>query len=216
MTRRVLIMLLVSGTIAICDCSPPTTSTGRRYQIEYDHQVNQTCFPWGLDRAKHAFVKAKTDLDIIYDDETLADELVRLSDRFNYVADHRQLIGSNGVYPAYLCGIRQFSEDDGTLIDTIAGRTWPAGANKGWSLVCSWLAFNHGWNYMDKVAIHELGHQRTDLTHLCLDDFNMSPDHSAVNCVMGWGPTAKCTGRDLTLNPEFCDYCCDAIRMVSW
>lgn len=210
------LLILLVGLILVWGCSETIVETdGRKFTIEYDHQESWTCFPWGLDRPQNAFDEANTVLDIIYDDITLTDSLVKYSQRFAYVKAHRQLdADSNGVYPGYLCGIKAFSEEDGTIIDTLAGRTWPAGPKQGWSLVCGWVAYS--WNFRDATAIHELGHQRANLTHLCLDEFTMSPDHNAPNCVMGQGEVAICTGEDLTTHPEFCGYCCNRIEVVDW
>ena len=216
MKQKILILFLLSGVISISRCGEQIEPTnGKTFTIEYDRQVSWTCFLWGLDRTNEAFKKAETTLKIIYDDTTLTDSLVKFSDRSRYHQEHRQLDENGyGVYPGYLCGIEAFTQDDGTIIDTLAGRTWPGGPKRGWSFVCGCVAWGH--NIRDKTAIHELGHQRANLTHLCLDEFNMSGNHNAPNCVMGHGEIAICTGENLTLYPEFCDYCCAEIKVIDW
>jgi hypothetical protein len=198
-----------------CEIKPPTPTDGGKFTLEYDHEESWTCFPWGLDRAQNAFYETNTVLDIIYDDTTLTDALVGYLQRFTYHDTHRQWDENNdGVYPGYLCGIKGFADTLGQLIDTIAGLTWMDVPYHCFSFVCGYVAYS--WNYRDKTAIHELGHQRAHLSHLCIDDYTMNPDHNAEDCVMGNGEVAICTNQNLTMHPEFCGNCCNAIKGVSW
>lgn len=211
-------MLLVCGTVSICGCgNDPTQTMGRTFTIEYDYQLNWNCFPWGLERTEDAFKEAGTALKIIHDDSSLTDELVGYFDRFTYHRDHRQWdVDTNGIYPGYLCGIEGFADQNGLLIDSIHGYTWMDVPHHCFSFVCGDPASILGWSYWDKTAIHELGHQRAHLSHLCIDDHNMNTDHNADNCVMGNGIYSICTGKNLTSHPGFCENCRDAIKAVSW
>ena len=152
-----------------------------------------------------AFEEAGTVLELVYDD-TVEDARVRLSDRFVYHNTNRGwLEPGNPVYPYYLCGIEAFTYDNGVIIDSIAGWTYHQTTNPRWSFVCGWVAW--GWNSRDKAAIHELGHQIADLTHLCLNETQMNPLHDAEDCVMGQRDTAVCTGKCLTSFPQFWPAC---------
>jgi hypothetical protein len=160
---------------------------------------------WGLQRPSRAFEEAKTALELVYDD-TLEDARVKLSRRHDYHDGHRQWNApAEPVYPYYLCGIEAFTDENGIVIDTIAGLTYHQTTEPRWSFVCGWVAFD--WSSRDKAAIHELGHQLADLTHLCLDENTMSPLHDAEDCVMGQRDTAVCTGECLTTWPQFCPAC---------
>ena len=66
------------------------------------------------------------------------------------------------------------------------------------------------------ATIHQLGHQRAGLTHLCLPDTTMNPAHSDSSCVMGQGEFAICTDFDLCWDPQFCENCRNALTNVSW
>ena len=215
MKEKLLVLFLLVGLILVWGCgSTPTTQTnGRKFTLEYDHQESWTCFPWGLERPKKAFEEASTVLNVVYDNTTLTDSLIPYLDRFKYHIAHRQWdADSNCVYPGYLCGIKAYANEIGVLIDTIAGLTWMDIPR--FSYVCGYVASS--WNYRDKTAIHELGHQRARLSHLCLDEYSMNPDHNAEDCVMGNGELAICTGENLVFYPEFCPACRDRIKAVDW
>jgi hypothetical protein len=211
-------LLLVSITTLLfgCEINDPSYTGEINFTLEYDHQESWECFPFGLSRALTAFDKADTFLDVVTDNTDLPDMLVPFVERQTYVYHHRQLDqDSMGVYPGYLCGIKAFADEYGIIIDTLLGLTRVAGPGKGWSFVCS---RNCDTGLLtDKTAIHELGHQRANLQHLCLDFGTMDTlHHNAVNCVMGHGAIATCTAEDLISYPEFCDYCCDALRAQGW
>jgi hypothetical protein len=218
MKKEIFILFCLGGLIFVSGCgeTPVTITNGKTFTIEYDHQQSWTCFPWwdGPERARKAFKKADTELNIIYNDTTLTDSLVKLSQRLIYHDDHRQWEDSIPVFPAYLCGIKAFTYDNGVMIDTIAGWTYYSIYFPRWSFVCGYIAY--GYNFRDKTSIHELGHQRANLSHLCIDENTMNPDHNAEDCVMGQGEWAVCTNKNLTNHPEFCSNCCNIIRGISW
>lgn len=200
-----------------CGENPVDQTYGKKFTIEYDHQISYECFPWsdGPERARKAFKKADTELDIKYDQITLTDSLIKLSQRLIYHNDHRQWEEPNTpVYPGYLCGIKAFTYENGVTIDSIAGWTYYSSSSPRWSFVCGLVTPD--WSFRDKTTIHELGHQRVNLSHLCIDQYTINPDHNTDNCVMGQGAIASCTNKDLTNNPEFCGNCCNAIKSVSW
>jgi hypothetical protein len=74
---------------------------------------------------------------------------------------------------------------------------------------------------LEKSVIHELGHARAKLTHLCYfneedSTWYQSSDHDDPACVMGQARIAPCTGYDLTVDPHFCPACCNRLKRVNW
>lgn len=65
------------------------------------------------------------------------------------------------------------------------------------------------------VIIHELGHARADLSHLCEDPF----DHDAKDCIMAEDeihPWCSPEWVNVLDNLHFCNKCRDKIRRVNW
>jgi len=164
-------------------------------------------------KVDNAFDQAGTALEFVTDD-TLEDCYISEADLGLYFFNHveRDSTGVNRKYPGYLCGIQAILDSiTGQVIDTMAGASTQG---QGYSFVCVQVT---GFGlYLDKAIIHELGHQRANLSELCIDQYTMNPDHNADDCVMGQGEWAVCTNQNLTMHPEFCGNCCNAIKGVSW
>ena len=72
---------------------------------------------------------------------------------------------------------------------------------------------------IEYAVIHEIGHLRADLTHLCEpvgEEWVMSADHNHNRCVMANGPYSPCTLYWVNTNPLFCDKCRERIWSVDW
>lgn len=200
--------------ISICRCEKQIEPTnGKTFTIEYDHQVSYDCLRDGTRKVDNAFKEANSPLEFVPDD-TLADEYISEADLGSYFFNHveRDSAGVNRKYPGYLCGIQALLDSiSGGVLDTVAGQST---MGQGYSFICVQVA-DFLW-YLDKHIIHELGHQRAGLSHLCLNANKMNPAHNDSSCVMGQSETAICTGKDLTWEPHFCPACLNTIRNVTW
>lgn len=217
MKQGALIMILLSTTICLAGCDEPDPTTGTLYEIEYDHQVNCDVLSWGQSVVEDAFSQANTACDFRYDDTNLPNRWVRLDSLYEYYIAHVKRDTSGEVmHPAYLCGIERVRDSVGNPLDQYWGFTYyPPEPRVG----CSFVVVGNPSLPFDcrvKVIIHELGHQRCIVTHLCLNDTTMHPAHNDSACVMGKGETAICTGKNLCSQPQFCAVCRSAIANVSW
>lgn len=122
----------------------------------------------------------------------------------------------------YLCGIKGFKDGAGNPMPTRMGMTLMDGDTflpNEWSgslvafhtcmtLAASRLGADYN-DYINKVTIHELGHQRAFESHY---------GHASEFCVMNQGVETQygsiTMGR--TWNPMFCQYCIDSLKNVSW
>jgi len=72
---------------------------------------------------------------------------------------------------------------------------------------------------IEGTVIHELGHARADLSHLC-NGINFNPEHDAnFRCIMSNVlPYNDCMENvDILLyGPKFCGRCCDKLKNNSW
>ena len=205
-------MVLLAITIGLGGCAGPDPTTGRLYEIEYDHQMSYDCLEYGTRRVDDAFNEANTYLDFVPSD-SLSDEYISEADLGLYYFNQVEVDTATGYrkHPGYLCGIRAVLDSiGGEILDTVAGEST---LGQGYSFVCVEVA-DYLW-YLDEYIIHELGHQRAALTHLCLNESTMSPAHDDSACVMGSGERAVCTGKDLAW-ASFCPACRNAISNVTW
>jgi len=215
MKQKILLLFLLGGLVFVSGCgeTPVTVTNGNTFTIEYDHQVSYDCLMYGTRKVDNAFDEANTALEFVSDD-TLEDCYISEADLRLYFFNHveRDSTGVNRKYPGYLCGIQGLLDSiSGEVLDTVAGESTQG---QGYSFVCVQVT---GFGlYLDKAIIHELGHQRASLSHLCLDANTMNPAHNDSSCVMGQRETAICTGKDLTWDPHFCPACRNTIKNVSW
>jgi hypothetical protein len=215
----ILILFLLESLVLLwgCDQKIPTTSNGRKFTIEYDHQINYDVLNAEENLVKNAFTSANTTLDFKYDDTDLPNCWVRIDSLYEYYISHVKRDSTGSVmYPGYLCSIWRVCDEYGFPVDEYWGYTYyPPEPRVGHSFIVQ------GNPYLPircwaKTIIHELGHQRCIVTHLCLDDTTMNPAHDDSACVMGKDATAICTGWDLCNDPHFCGACCNSISNVSW
>jgi hypothetical protein len=215
MKKQILLLfvLCILAFLSSCGENQITLTDGKVFTIKYDHQISYDCLRYGTRNIDNAFNEANTSLEFMYND-TLTDSYISEADLGSYFFEHveRDSTGVNRKYPGYLCGIRALLDSiSGDFLDTVAGEST---LGQGYSFVCTEVA-DFLW-YLDKHIIHELGHQRAALRHLCLTTDIMSPLHDDSACVMGQGETAICTGKDLTREPQFCPACLNTIKQVTW
>jgi uncharacterized protein Usg len=218
MKQKFLLLFLLGGLILVWGCgqNPPGPTNGKTFTIEYDHQVSYDCFVWGRTDVENAFKVANTVLEFINDDTDLPDSSVKFSQLLSYYQGHVDT-NANGtpVYEGYLCGIEALTDDNGNVLDIYWGATYYLPGPYSHSFICMHIVPAGCDN---KTIIHELGHQRAGLPHLCWDDSNtvMNPFHTGNDCVMGKDRFSTCTGANLCSNPHFCIGCRESLKSVSW
>jgi hypothetical protein len=199
------------------------------YQMEYDHMLSYDVFaPPGESCIRQAFSEASTELDITFSDDDIPAAIWPYQELGAYYYPYmtRQIVEGVGemlVHKSYLIAIQDASgkppEPDGSIM---TGYTIDKGKEGAATSVVFVKAIrdNHPNNQrMEyKVTIHEMGHARASLTHLCLDNNPniMSDEHDTADCVMGQGEISTCTGLDLTVLLHFCPKCREKIKKVSW
>jgi len=125
---------------------------------------------------------------------------------------------TNGRYD-HQCYLLALGEVTNLPDEEMAGETWNEGQE---GRVASFIfVYNIRQRYpgyekmVHKCVIHELGHARALLSHLCVGS-SMSPEHDLEDCVMAQGRYAQCTGWDVTQNLHFCNMCLNNIHAVKW
>jgi hypothetical protein len=219
MKEKLLVLFLLGGLVLVWGCSetPVDQTNGRKFTLEYDHQVNCDVLGWGKNEVEDAFQQANTTLEFEYDDIDLPNSWIRIDSLYEYYIAHVKRDSSGAVmYPGYLCSIERTCDAVGNPLDMFWGYTY---SQTGPGIGHSFVVYGNPslpYGCRAKVTIHELGHQRAGLTHLCLNDTTMNPAHNDSACVMGQGETATCTGMDLCSMPHFCANCRNAIGNIGW
>jgi hypothetical protein len=188
---------------------------GNPFTIEYDHQQSFDVFPQGPGAVEKAFKYGFTYLDIIYDtQDTLENNCILYDSLATYYRMHVQKSGGNPLFPGYLCGVEEFVDGTGYVIDTILGAST---RGKGFTFIAVQLASQlELGDPLDAVTIHELGHHRAELPHLC-SSTGMNPFHNDSACVMSNSfPVATCTGKNVVVNAHFCPACSDSLKKITW
>lgn len=194
------------------------------YEIEYDHQTGYdvrtlTSFDAKVDFAfNRAADGARTDINLVPDEANgvVGKSPVQVEEIFwkdltiYCLQQHRQTDppgSANAIHPAQLIIIKGLKDLDPEMQLITGGSI--IGPN-GYSAIF-WDHCNSE-NHIVKVVIHELGHQRAPLEHLC-----DAPDkHDLDNCVMGQKEIAVCTGENLVNQPRFCYKCEATLRTKTW
>lgn len=204
--------------------TPPDSRTW--YTPEYDYKAGYDVFTL-YQVAVNAFASCRTDLSITFDDVITPAEEVRY-DSIGWIMDYYSQT-TGGIDPQFACGSYLLAIKDAYNkpsipgLGEILGVTFDTGSGYAWAAIFVQAIMD---NYpgdermLIKTAIHEMGHMRAYLSHLCYSPdtlhWYMSSDHDDVSCVMGTGKIAMCTGQDLTVNPHFCPKCCDRLGQVGW
>jgi hypothetical protein len=221
--RAFLMTILLTGALSIsngCKEDPkPTiieepTDTLRNFNVEYDWVHDWDVLVSHSDEyVTDAFGDAKTAL-WINKDEDLGD----LVCEYDSLESYAKLWGDtleDGKW-ARTCYMVSLGYVEGLPSGGLFGETaWPG--QKGKATVFIFMQrINCYYQNNAKVnawcVIHELGHGRARLTHLC----EQEEDHDSYDCVMSQDKIAWCTNRDVTGKLDFCDKCRDKIRSVRW
>jgi hypothetical protein len=211
--------------------SPPseTPPDGRSsFYPEYDYMDAYDAFAYGTARAVNAFAPCGTDLNVFFDEVITPAQVLHYDSVGYFMMQHAQLTGSPDaqfVYKSYLLAIEDAHHKPvlPPPFGEILGRTYDTGSGYAWAVIFVQAIIDEYPGYpdmIDKTAIHEMGHMRADLTHLCYtpDSVNwyMSPYHDDSSCVMGQARISLCTNKDLATNPHFCPACCGRLKQVQW
>ncbi|MEW5994524.1 MAG: hypothetical protein AB1744_09025 [Candidatus Zixiibacteriota bacterium] len=224
-----LVALLTMGDICDGGGGSPGDATeeppdGRSiFNPEYDYMEGYDVFPTGESYAMNAFAPCNTDL-IAYFDEVITPAVeIEFDSLYYYMRDHAQIYSdSTFVYKAQLLGMPDALDKPVVHGINPLGVTFFGPFDDRRSAIFVQAIRDLGGDVqsmLEKTVIHELGHARGKLTHLCYysgGNWYQSPDHNDEACVMGRARISLCTGRDLTANPHFCPACCDRLKRVNW
>jgi len=192
---------------------------------EYDYMEDYDVFQYGEKYAIDAFDPCNTDFDAFDDDIITPAVEIDFYHLFDYMKDHAQRYDdSTFVYKVQLLGMGDALNKPGEGAFEIVGITFYDTTDHRRSAIFVQAIIDMGGDVqsmLEKSVIHELGHARGKLTHLCYFDtidstWYQSPDHNDPACVMGQGRIAPCTGHDLTVDPHFCPACCNRLKRVKW
>lgn len=205
------------------------TYFSKTMHIEYDCQSSYNIGADTLDtfaKLAAAFHVADTDTALLWDELSMRDSAISEEDLGFYHFVHWS---STFGYNMHVLGIRGLTSNPNHL-----GGKAVAGPF-GWSFVFFQDIYDHHTEYpelaLSKVTVHELGHQRGNLTHASGDDPDHPPHpelHDSPFCVMNQDlsyegnndndPNNDPPGlkRWFDTNPHFCDMCVNAIRNVNW
>jgi hypothetical protein len=217
-----LIILTLAMEISCWETSDDKTEvdgdTTLIFYMEYDHMWSYDVLENdGEQRLRDAFSPSGTELiihvsnwidDEVWDYRDLDSVYVPMyADRTNGLFDHKcYLLAMGEVTNLPVPDIGGATRDDGQ-----------PGKVRSFIFVHNIREYYPDYEKMvHKVTIHEMGHARANLSHLCQADGTMSPDHDVPDCIMAQGRWASCTGFDVTLELRFCNMCRERISNVSW
>jgi len=195
--------------------------------MEYDCQISYNVFGGGTQKADSAFSPANTDVWVNYSEEGLTDSIVNWPKVTAYMSWHWELISGPVElgypklrYSSYMMAMQDATEKPSDEGEEILGCTFSPGAC-GYTCAVIFVqaiknSFPEDQNMIDYVPIHEMGHMRGTLTHLCDEYGMMRSEHNDSSCVMGQDKFAICTGKDVSANPHFCPMCIEKLKQVLW
>jgi hypothetical protein len=232
-------VLILSVSVMEISCKEPADDktqvdgdTTRTFQMEYDHMVGYDVFASpGESYIRQAFDAASTKLDVTFSDGNIEPAIWKFDSLGYYYSNYWTTqyipgVGTRLVYKSYLIAIKDAWNKPPETKDVIMLGYTPKN-DRGIEGIAQSVIFvqairdNYpGVTRMEyKVTIHEMGHARVDLTHLCLDSdpYVMNDnDHDLDDCVMGQGQVAPCTNMDLSINLHFCPKCRGKLKGVTW
>lgn len=210
--ERLLRFYTVLLPLVLAGCGGGTVESDGDYEIvttmhiEYDHQQSFDVFfrLEGMEDLMNAFANAGSGVDLWDDGEFIPDEEIdyTLSNLEEYSETYRD---DSTNYSMHLLGVQAARNHP-----TVLGTSEEGGGPGSWSFVFVQTIEYHPNvddvdNMIERVTIHELGHQRANLT-----EANEHPElHNSSDCVMYNTAVAD-------THPQFCNNCQQAISAVSW
>ncbi|MEK7775479.1 MAG: hypothetical protein AAB305_06305 [Candidatus Zixiibacteriota bacterium] len=234
---QILIIVLIRWTVGCSNPQEVTPDGFTVFAVEYDYMTGCNVFTGetaGEEYPLPAFASCKTSLKIVYDEviTTVVYPDFNQNGLLNYVLDHAQASLGPPVdfyYDHYLIGMANAYNKPGEGYFATFAYTMSWTEQEGGDHIRCTAIFNDeiqtngGSNKpatLKKTVIHELGHNRAALQHLCkLNSSNSgwvqdSLLHNDPGCVMGVGITSLCSSTDLTANPHFCTICCERLKQT--
>lgn len=203
--------------------APPNART--LFKPEYDRQFGYNLFDQGTAKVENTYAPCGTDVSIQFDEVITPVQVIHYDSVGFYMNAHAQISNGQFDFKAYLLAIKDASNKPPPPppgIEILA-RTYDHGSGFAWAVIYvdaikRNYPFPDDQPMIDKVTIHEMGHMRVNLTHLCdaLTGQIMTADHDDSSCVMGSGKISTCTNKDLTVNPHFCPADCERLKKVKW
>lgn len=204
------LFLTVHCTIRIPNIIPPPNVASLSMKTEYQNWLDADLLKDSTvaKAIRDAFKQAKTDISF-FQSFVRIDTLTFVDDVLFYQAyrDSFKTDKTNATYPYYLVSAQKLNVNAGggfgikAGVSFVPGPNSPPFGNQRWSFVFykdilanDALLPGEFWRYLAQVTIHELGHQRSGLTHANLDEVNCSVavvNHddggSGAKCVMNFG-----------------------------
>ncbi len=211
--------------------NPPNGRTV--FEFEYDYMTGYNVFASGETYARNPFSSCNTDLTIAYDQENITppSTMINFTLVLNYMQTHAQkyLGGSQHdyIYTAHLLGMnnasnKPFEQSFAMFATTFRFRHTDTSALFLFTAIYKDEILSFGGDVqamLQKTVIHELGHSRGNLTHLCDPSglgWVQAPEHDDPSCVMGTGHISLCSSNNLTINPHFCPADCERLKKITW
>lgn len=205
----------------------PKSWFSKTMHIEYDCQYSYGFGSKSFEKLTSAFHVADTDTDFFRDEEDLPITVLFRSELGSYHLTHFQNIPP---YNMHLLAVEGLKENQGQPTIT-PGESIPGPYGWSYVFVQDILDFHPDfdeWNVVRKSLIHELGHQRANLTHAS-GLYPHPENHDSPFCVMNqdicypgnndddpYNDPPEVLWRWFELNPHFCDKCVGTIKDISW
>jgi len=168
--------------------------------VEYDHQKGYEIKNLGGSKIENAFAAAGIKLNFIEDEElepdTILNDLNRIS---QYIMDHK-----NTGKEAYICSIFGLKDEDGNILTSKKGTSYPGWDSDSGSLIC--VGQKQGDS--EYTIIHELGHHLGNMwvhcysPYCCMQAGRYTSETSEVGADWGYEATIW-----TNWNPHFCESC---------
>ena len=205
------------GTTTKRDVDPDTTVV---FMMEYDHVWSYDVLDYsGEQRLGDAFSPSGTELDI-YVSNFISDDTWNYDSMSYYIDVYAEKTNGQYDHKCYLLALGEVTnipDPPGKITVGLTSNPGEEGEVTSINFVYRIRQLYPDYEKMvHQVTIHELGHARAYLTHLCLDDSTMSPDHDNEGCVMAEGRYAACTGQDVTEHLRFCNKCINNLAKAKW
>lgn len=212
-----------------CDDDDPGQSSeqppdGRSwFQPEYDHMFGYNVFPnYDVTYIAEVFEPCNTDFDILTSDVIYPVEEVMFDSLFNYAVEHAIQYQGEFINKAYILALPDALETPPGYLGITTYGGDPGIAASFIFVQAIRDAYPGDTSKIEYVVIHECGHLRANLTHLCIETspgsgvWEMNPDHDDPRCVMSQWPYSLCTLYDVTINPRFCPADRERLKRVTW